>query len=309
MATAPSTTNTQPTATQPAATQAELEQQISSRFSSLSDRLQVIGRYLLDQPQAVALGTAASIAQAAGVHASALVRFANAFAFTGFSELQQLYKTQLLQNQPDYQQRIAAVQQDHSVPADSAGLNYLQQISSANQQALNQLCQSIDASALSAATSLLAKARLIHLQGARRAFPVVSYASYLLGNTGLAVHLFDGTGYMQQSALNLLGADDVLLAVSFAPYAAETQTVVQRAKAVGCKVLLITDSRVSPLYQLADHTLLVREAELHAFRSLSASMSLVQALVLGLIHDHLGHEQQTPEQTNAHCIKPELPNA
>lgn len=303
MATAPSTTNTQLTATQPAATQAELEQQISSRFSSLSDRLQVIGRYLLDQPQAVALGTAASIAQAAGVHASALVRFANAFGFTGFTELQQLYKTQLLQSQPDYQQRIAAVQQDHSVPADSAGLNYLQQISSANQQALNQLCQSIDASALSAATSLLANARLIHLQGARRAFPVVSYASYLLGNTGLAVHLFDGTGYMQQSALNLLGADDVLLAVSFAPYAAETQTVVQRAKAVGCKVLLITDSRVSPLYQLADHTLLVREAELHAFRSLSASMSLVQALVLGLIHDHLGSDQ-----TNAQNIKPEQPN-
>lgn len=298
MATTPSTTNTQP-----AATQAELEQQISSRFSSLSDRLQVIGRYLLDQPQAVALGTAASIAQAAGVHASALVRFANAFGFTGFSELQQLYKTQLLQSQPDYQQRIAAVQQDHSVPADSAGLNYLQQISSANQQALNQLCQSIDATALSAATSLLANARLIHLQGARRAFPVVSYASYLLGNTGLAVHLFDGTGYMQQSALNLLGADDVLLAVSFAPYAAETQTVVQRAKAVGCKVLLITDSRVSPLYQLADHTLLVREAELHAFRSLSASMSLVQALVLGLIHDHLGSDQ-----TNAQNIKPEQPN-
>jgi len=276
----------------PITTQIELEQQISSRFSQLSDRLQVIGRYLLDQPQTVALGTAAAIAQAAGVHASALVRFANAFGFTGFSELQQLYKHQLLQGQPDYQHRIAAVRQDHSVAAEQAGLNYLQQISSANQQALSQLCQSIDATALSDASAMLAKARLIHLQGARRAFPVVSYASYLLGNTGLAVHLFDGTGYMQQSALNLLGADDVLLAVSFAPYAVETQTVVQRAKAVGCKVLLITDSRVSPLYQLADSALLVREAELHAFRSLSASMSLVQALVLGLIHDHLEPEQQ-----------------
>lgn len=279
-------------------TQAKLEQHISSRFSQLSDRLQVIGRYLLDHPQTVALGTAAAIAQAAGVHASALVRFANAFGFTGFSELQQLYKNQLLLGQTDYQHRIAAVQQDHSVAAEHAGLNYLQQISSANQQALSQLCQSIDATALSAASSMLAKARLIHLQGARRAFPVVSYASYLLGNTGLAVHLFDGTGYMQQSALNLLGADDVLLAVSFAPYAVETQTVVQRANAVGCKVLLITDSRVSPLYQLADSALLVREAELHAFRSLSASMSLIQALVLGLIHDYLDPKPLPTEQTN-----------
>jgi len=278
-------------------TQAKLEQAISGRFCHLSDRLQVIGRFLLDNPQTVALGTAAAIAQAAGVHASALVRFANAFGFSGFSELQQLYKNQLL-GQTDYQHRIAAVQQDETVAAEQAGLNYLQQISSANQQALSQLCQSIDATALSAASSMLAKARLIHLQGARRAFPVVSYASYLLGNTGLAVHLFDGTGYMQQSALNLLGADDVLLAVSFAPYAVETQTVVQRANAVGCKVLLITDSRVSPLYQLADSALLVREAELHAFRSLSASMSLIQALVLGLIHDYLDPKPLPTEPTN-----------
>jgi DNA-binding MurR/RpiR family transcriptional regulator len=35
----------------------------------------------------------------------------------------------------------------------------------------------------------------------------------------------------------------------------------------------------------ADVTLLVREAEVHSFRSLNASMNLIQALVLALIHD------------------------
>lgn len=270
-----------------ASTQAQLEAQMAARFAELSDRLQVIARYLLDHPQHIALATAASLAQDAGVHASALVRFANAFGFSGFSELQQLYKQQLRAAQPDYQQRIAAVVHDDSVPSNAAGLSYLQQIQHTNQQALEQLCQSLDGALLQQASALLAKARLVHLQGARRAFPVVSYASYLLGNTGLAVHLFDGTGYMQQSAMNLIGADDVLLAVSFAPYASETQSVVQRAQAVGCKVILLTDSRVSPLYQSADVALLVREADVHSFRSLTASMSLVQAIVLGLIHDHL----------------------
>lgn len=270
-----------------ASTQAQLEAQMAARFAELSDRLQVIARYLLDHPQHIALATAASLAQDAGVHASALVRFANAFGFSGFSELQQLYKQQLRAAQPDYQQRIAAVVHDDSVPSNAAGLSYLQQIQHANQQALEQLCQSLDGALLQQASALLAKARLVHLQGARRAFPVVSYASYLLGNTGLAVHLFDGTGYMQQSAMNLIGADDVLLAVSFAPYASETQSVVQRAQAVGCRVILLTDSRVSPLYQSADVALLVREADVHSFRSLTASMSLVQAIVLGLIHDHL----------------------
>ena len=38
-------------------------------------------------------------------------------------------------------------------------------------------------------------------------------------------------------------------------------------------------------WDVAAGTLLVREAEVHSFRSLNASMNLIQALVLALIHD------------------------
>ncbi|PKM20705.1 MAG: Fe-S cluster assembly protein HesB [Gammaproteobacteria bacterium HGW-Gammaproteobacteria-15] len=265
--------------------QQELEQLIEQRFQLLSNRLQLVARYLLAHPDTVAFGTTATIAQGAGVHASALVRFANAFGFSGFTEMQKLFKNRLLQTSPDYQSRIMAVQQDQSVPVTQAGLRYLQQIAAANEAAMVQLCDELDAGLLQQACELLAKARLIHIQGARRSYPVASYASYLLSNTGLPVHLLDGVGYMQTGPLNLLGADDVLLAISFAPYAAETQQVISRAAAAGCRIIVITDHRLSPLTAQADVALLVREAEVHSFRSLNASMSLIQALVLALIHD------------------------
>lgn len=265
--------------------QQELEQRIEQRFSTLSNRLQLVARYLLAHPDTVAFGTTATIAQGAGVHASALVRFANAFGFSGFSEMQQLFKNRLLQAGPDYQSRIAAVRQDQSVPVTQAGVRYLQQIAAANEAAMVQLCDELDASLLQRACELLSQARLIHVQGARRSYPVASYASYLLSNTGLPVHLLDSVGYMQTGPLNLLGTDDVLLAISFAPYAAETQQVVSRAAAAGCRMIVITDHRLSPLVAQADVALLVREAEIHSFRSLNASMSLIQALVLALIHD------------------------
>jgi DNA-binding MurR/RpiR family transcriptional regulator len=266
-------------------TQQQLEQLIEQRFASLSNRLQQVARYLLDHPDTVAFGTTATIAAGAGVHASALVRFANAFGFSGFSQMQQLFKNRLVQTGPDYQSRIAAVKQDDSVPAAQAGLMYLQQISAANERAMQQLTEELDPALLTQACELLAQARIIHLQGARRAYPVASYASYLLSNTGLAVQLLDGVGYMQQAALNLVNAEDLMLAISFAPYAAETQLAINRAKAAGAKVIVITDSRLSPLAAEADVTLLVREAEVHSFRSLNASMNLIQALVLALIHD------------------------
>lgn len=266
-------------------TQQQLEQLIEQRFATLSNRLQQVARYLLDHPDTVAFGTTATIAAGAGVHASALVRFANAFGFSGFSQMQQLFKNRLVQTGPDYQSRIAAVKQDDSVPTAQAGLKYLQQISAANERAMLQLTEELDPQLLTQACELLAQARIIHLQGARRAYPVASYASYLLSNTGLAVQLLDGVGYMQQAALNLVNAEDVVLAISFAPYAPETQLAINRAKAAGAKVIVITDSRLSPLAAQADVSLLVREAEVHSFRSLNASMNLIQALVLALIHD------------------------
>lgn len=266
-------------------TQQQLEQLIEQRFATLSNRLQQVARYLLDHPDTVAFGTTATIAAGAGVHASALVRFANAFGFSGFSQMQQLFKNRLVQTGPDYQSRIAAVKQDDSVPTAQAGLKYLQQISAANERAMLQLTEELDPQLLTQACELLAQARIIHLQGARRAYPVASYASYLLSNTGLAVQLLDGVGYMQQAALNLVNAEDVVLAISFAPYAPETQLAINRAKAAGAKVIVITDSRLSPLAAEADVSLLVREAEVHSFRSLNASMNLIQALVLALIHD------------------------
>ena len=266
-------------------TQQQLEQLIEQRFVTLSNRLQQVARYLLDHPDTVAFGTTATIAAGAGVHASALVRFANAFGFSGFSQMQQLFKNRLVQTGPDYQSRIAAVKQDDSVPAAQAGLMYLQQISSANERAMQQLTEELDPQLLTQACELLAQARIIHLQGARRAYPVASYASYLLSNTGLAVQLLDGVGYMQQAALNLITSEDVILAISFAPYAPETQLAINRANAAGAKVIVITDSRLSPLAAEADVSLLVREAEVHSFRSLNASMNLIQALVLALIHD------------------------
>lgn len=266
-------------------TQQQLEQLIEQRFATLSNRLQQVARYLLDHPDTVAFGTTATIAAGAGVHASALVRFANAFGFSGFSQMQQLFKNRLVQTGPDYQSRIAAVKQDDSVPTAQAGLKYLQQISAANERAMLQLTEELDPQLLTQACELLAQARIIHLQGARRAYPVASYASYLLSNTGLAVQLLDGVGYMQQAALNLVNAEDVVLAISFAPYASETQLAINRAKAAGAKVIVITDSRLSPLAAEADVSLLVREAEVHSFRSLNASMNLIQALVLALIHD------------------------
>ncbi|RZJ37236.1 MAG: MurR/RpiR family transcriptional regulator, partial [Brevundimonas sp.] len=65
----------------PPATADELRAAILDRYESLSKRLQQIARYVLDEPNAVALETLAVLADRSGVQPSAIVRFAKTFGY------------------------------------------------------------------------------------------------------------------------------------------------------------------------------------------------------------------------------------
>lgn len=89
----------------------ELQQQIRDRYDSLSKRLQQVSRYVLDNTNSVAFDTVAVIAERADVPPSTLIRFANAFDFTGFNEMKQLFRMNLVEETTSYSDR-AAVQRD-----------------------------------------------------------------------------------------------------------------------------------------------------------------------------------------------------
>ena len=80
-----------------------------------------------------------------------------------------------------------------------------------------------------AAVDLLAAAEAIHVVGQRRAFAVATYLAYAFGQLGPRTHLLDGAGGMTLHQASFIAAADVLVAVSFAPYAPETLAVARRA--------------------------------------------------------------------------------
>jgi DNA-binding MurR/RpiR family transcriptional regulator len=93
--------------------------------------------------------------------------------------------------------------------------------------------------------------------------------------------LVDGVGGLIAQQLGAIGPKDLLLAISYSPYAEETIGAVQSAVAAGAKVLAISDSAVSPIAKVATQVLQVRESEVRSFRSLTTSICLAEALVIG----------------------------
>ena len=99
----------------------ELKQALSERYPDLSPQLQRIARFALDRPNELALGTVAAIADAAGVQPSAMVRFANALDFGGFSQMQLIFRERLVERSASYRERIEQMRQSRRAGERTGG--------------------------------------------------------------------------------------------------------------------------------------------------------------------------------------------
>jgi DNA-binding MurR/RpiR family transcriptional regulator len=260
-------------------------QRLAQEHAQLSRQLKLIGAHVELHRDHIGLEKIQDIADQCGVQPSAVVRFAKHFGFSGFSEMQALFRAGLSsQIAPgrSYQKRIREAVAQSDQPLSSAGI--AEQFVGGAMAGLEDLRRGLPGLPLERAVDALAQATAYWVVGARRAYPVASYLSYALQHTDRPVQMLDFTGAMHGGQLRGLRRGDVMLAVSFAPYAEETLCAVRQAKSAGATVIAITDSRLGALAQQADLALVVQESEAFGFRALSSTMALAQCLFIALAY-------------------------
>lgn len=260
----------------------DLNAAILDCYESLSKRLQQIARYVLDEPNAVALETLAVLAERCGVQPSAIVRFAKSFGFDGASQMQRLFRDGLLSGSASlgYGERVRQFSRSVEGKAVGAPEQVLAEFVEGTVMALQNLGENIGGKALTAAVKMIKAANSVYVAGFRRSFPVAAYLTYSLHQVDKKTLFIDGIGGMEQQQIHEISKRDLLIVVSYYPYAEEAVHLIDTAIENGCPVLSISDSLVSPVAKPATMVLQVREAEIRKFRSLSASMCLAQALVI-----------------------------
>ena len=261
----------------------ELKETIAQAYPTMSPQLQRLSRFVIDKPHDLALGTVATVAQANEVQPSSLIRFANALGFSGFSQMQQVFQSHLVERSTPYRERIAHMRQG-SKTGQTKGADVLHHFVGDAVNELHHLEENVRAETLNAAVKLLARAPQIHVLAQRRAFPVACYLAYALNQLELRAHLLDGLGGMLNEFVHSIQRGDVLLVASFRNY---TPAVVDTAIACrqrGVKVVAITDSPLSPLKPAADVCFVLGDDSEQPFRSLVAPLCLAQALVVSTGH-------------------------
>ena len=259
-----------------------LRSEIARRYDDLSPRLKQVASYVLDNPNDIALETLAVIADRCDAQPSTIVRFAKVFGYRGASEMQRLFRDEILTAapSPSYSERIRQFQERSDAVDWSSPHNVMREFAESNIIALEHLKDAVRKEDLDRSIELMQRAHTVYLAGVRRSFPVAAYLAYSLSHVEKRAFLLDGVAGMTAEQSLMMSPDDLVVAVSFRPYATETLAVVERALANGTPMVVISDSRLSPVGREAEICFEIKDAEVRQFRSLTASMCLAQTLVI-----------------------------
>lgn len=278
-----SATRSTPPASHPAAERLLLA--IRAEFESLSRQLKLIARYIEQHRDHIGLDRIQDVAERCGVQPSAVIRFAKRFGFSGYTEMQKIFRyglTQQIAPNRNYQARIRAVittAQGRLTSADIAD-----EFIGGSIAGMQEFKRDLHSSVFDDAVALLAATQTVWVVGSRRSFAVATYLTYALQHTDKRIELLSGLGQMHEGQLRGLHEGDVMLVVSFSPYAEESLQCARVAAARGARLIAITDSQMSPLASLAAAVLVVNESSTFGFRSLTNTMCLAQSLFIALAY-------------------------
>lgn len=258
------------------ATIEEFRERLAEITEGLPRRLRQCADHIAANIDRIAVSTVAELAAGAEVPPSALMRFCQILGYSGFSEMQKLFREAYSPGFPDYSTRLKNLKEGGAGTPSALLAEFIE----AGRLSLEALANAADEAALAKAVAILARAEMVHIIGLRRAFPVATYLTYAFEKMSVAAMLHDGVGKLDHR--HSLRKGDAILAITFAPYSEETIALAQDARERGLPVVALTDRLTSPLARVSDAVLTVPEVDFGAFRSLSATIAMAIALAVAV---------------------------
>ena len=251
---------------------------IETNMRGFSKGQKRIAQYILENYDKAAFMTASKLGKLVGVSESTVVRFASELGYDGYPSMQRALQEMI-------RSRLTSTQRIKAAGDMFSGQDVLSAVVHSDIEKLRMVVDETDRGEFGRAVDEIMQARRIYILGTRSSTFVAGYLNFYL-------HLmFENVTLVQTSAageileqLFRIGPGDVMIAITFPRYSQVTRNTVQFAKDRGATILAITDSEISPVYQLADTSLLVPSEMFSFVDSLVAPISIINALLVALGH-------------------------
>jgi len=255
----------------------DFRQRLEDHLPSLTKSQRRIASYLLAGYDEAAFLSAADLAERLNVSQATIVRFAQAIGYDGFPELrrclQELFRARATP--------ASRLQCKLSELASSQG-HILTKVFDMEVQYLTEASHSIELDDFDRAVDILLSGQRIFVFGSGPSGILADLGELRLRRLGVLTISMTESGRHLLEKLQLLQQGDVVLATGFQTVRSELVAVLDYARALGCRAILLTDTLGPVLRSKADVVLAARRGPVSTFHSLTVPMSILNALVLGV---------------------------
>ena len=246
---------------------------IKDKLPAFSKGQKVISDYIINNYEKAAYLTAQKLGEAVGLSESTVVRFAIELGFEGYPEMQRSLQAYT-------KTRLTALQRLDITGGKLDKRNILQSILNHDAGQLRATAELCDPRAFEAAVDAVINTRKVYIFGAMSSNFLARFLCYylqLIFDNVILVQASGASSIKQQ--LIRTGSEDALICISFPRYCKSAAETARFAKSRGAKIIAITDSSASPLAPLADFLLLAKSDMAGFADSLTAPLSLINALI------------------------------
>jgi DNA-binding MurR/RpiR family transcriptional regulator len=255
----------------------DFRQRLEDHLPSLTKSQQRIASYLLANYDEATFLSAADLAERLNVSQATVVRFAKAVGYDGFPamrrQLQALFRVKATP--------AARLQRKLSELASSQG-SVLTKVMDMEVQYLTEAAHSIKPADFDRAVNILLSGQRIFVFGSGPSGILADLAELRLRRIGVLTIGMTESGRHILEKLQLLRQGDAVLAAGFHHVRPELVAVLDHARALGCRSVLLTDTLGPALRAKVDVVLAARRGPVSTFHSLTVPMSILNALILAV---------------------------
>ena len=259
---------------------------IDQKMKYLSKGHKKIAAYIIENYDKAAFMTAASLGQKVGVSESTVVRFAGELGFKGYPELQRELQQMI-------KSKLTAVQRMQMSENLIGGGDVIQSVLTRDIELIRATAEQTSRTAFQEAVASINTAKRIFILGARSSAALANFLAFYFRLVFESVTVVDTSGAAEMfEQMFRIGEDDVCIAISFPRYSKQTVNALRFASDRKANIIAITDTEKSPIAPFADHLLVARSSMASVVDSLTAPLSLINALIVGVT---LARREETAE--------------
>jgi DNA-binding MurR/RpiR family transcriptional regulator len=250
---------------------------VAAAVHRLSAAEQAVVRFFQENREEVLVASAATLAARVGTSDATVIRAAKALGYSGLDDLRRRLADELRTSLSPAARLTRTLEAVRSDAGSALGV-----MIDIHVHALEQLRRSISAAEFKTAVGLLAKARRVVVFGIGPSSALADYFAIQLGRFGVESASLTQTGLLLADGLHRLRKGDLVIALAYSRTYREIEVLLAQAGRRGAPTILLTDSLGGALGQDVDLVLPVPRGNADWFSTHTATLGLIEALLVGL---------------------------